>query len=553
MSTDKTRKILEQALNNISMEPEEDKKESFTRYKHGEFFFSAVFDDEMNIKRDKTGQKIIIINRLSFLYFLTEKGFAKIYPNDNHQFVRIENNIVRPMTVGKIQDFVFTWMNQQPQELIEYGDDYLTRDDVINKLLTGINIYFSEKYLATLPTVDLVDEPQSPDVGLFYYSNGVVEVTKSNIRVLPYDSIKWNVWDAQIINREFNIKTKPDFEKCDFRNFMLMLSSVTHDDGMDQVKKEQMTISRFESLISCTGYLLHGYKNPAQAKAIILLDQNETDDPQGGTGKGLYSKAIGQIKKMLTIDGKNFNFDKNFAWQRMGMDTQIVVFDDVDKSFPFIRLFSIITEGWVVEKKNMGEIFIPFERSPKVLILNNYVITGEGESHQRRQFIFELGRAFTIDKTPVDVFGRLFFYEWDADQWQHFDHWMMYCVQQYLEKGLIKPSLLTIAMRQLEQGIPDEIIDFLQKFCAEKVHGTFFSTADMMSELVTKLDKYKNLSSKKFHEYVTLYDTYNPTRHKLKKHRTGTSRGFVVERDIDDTYGNNLDALNDTSFDQAPF
>ena len=49
---------------------------------------------------------------------------------------------------------------------------------------------------------------------------------------------------------------------------------------------------------------------------------------------------------------KAFDFSKSFAYQLVSADTQILCFDDVKKYFDFERLFSVVTEGLTLEKKN---------------------------------------------------------------------------------------------------------------------------------------------------------------------------------------------------------
>ena len=86
------------------------------------------------------------------------------------------------------------------------------------------------------------------------------------------------------------------------------------------------------------------------------------------------------MKKVDSIDGKDFSFEKNFKFQTVSTDCQVLVFDDVKKNFEFERLFSIITEGIEIEYKNQGTIKIPVEKSPKIVITTNYTIKGEGGS-----------------------------------------------------------------------------------------------------------------------------------------------------------------------------
>ena len=101
------------------------------------------------------------------------------------------------------------------------------------------------------------------------------------------------------------------------------------------------------------------YKNLAYCPATILNDEVISDNPEGGTGKGLFMSGISKMKKVVVIDGKSFNFERSFAYQLVSADTQILCFDDVSKHFNFERLFSVVTEGLTLEKKNKDAIKIP--------------------------------------------------------------------------------------------------------------------------------------------------------------------------------------------------
>jgi hypothetical protein len=475
----------------------------------------------------KDGTEVVNISRYELIKFLKSKGYAKYYINEEKfVFVRVKNNILKPIQASHIQDFVLRYIENLPFKISENS----TRNQLAEKLLKAVNVYFSENYLRSLPSLEIKSVKSSPDKAYFYYKNGVVVVSSHGIRVKEYQSIDWHVWESQIVDREVNIDENQEFEGCYFVDFMKLLSGVTNLEGtddLDQENKDILAQKRFESLMTITGYLLHSYKDPADAKAIILLDQNDTDNPQGGTGKGLFSKAIALIKNAITIDGKNFTFDKSFAWQRISIDTQLVIFDDVSKYFPFERLFSILTEGWVVEKKNMGEIFIPFEQSPKVMILNNYVLSGEGDSHERRRVIFELNKFFNIERTPLTHFGHRFFYDWDEKQWNMFDHWMMYCVQYYLAAGKVQQTdLISVNLRKLDTGIPEEVQKFFQDFCESKTKDEFFSTADMMIELKSKYENFKKVSSTKFRDWVGIFNRYGLAGWHLEKGRNNNLRGY---------------------------
>ena len=121
---------------------------------------------------------------------------------------------------------------------------------------------------------------------------------------------------------------------------------------------------------------MHAHKNLSYCPAVILNDEVISDNPEGGTGKGIFMNALGHMKKLVTIDGKAFTFERSFAYQLVSADTQILCFDDVKKYFDFERLFSVVTEGLTLEKKNKDTIKIPFNKSPKIAITTNYAIRG---------------------------------------------------------------------------------------------------------------------------------------------------------------------------------
>ena len=206
--------------------------------------------------------------------------------------------------------------------------------------------------------------------------------------------------------------------------------------------------TRVNSMESTIGFMLHAHKNLSYCPAIILNDEVISDNPEGGTGKGLFMNALSKMKKVVTIDGKSFTFERSFAYQLVSADTQILVFDDVKKHFDFERLFSVVTEGLTLEKKNKDAIKIPFSKSPKIAITTNYAIKGAGNSFARRKWELELHQHYNKNYTPMDEFGKLMFGDWDDRDWCSFDNYMIGCLQNYLAKGLQKSQFENLKIRQ---------------------------------------------------------------------------------------------------------
>src|SRR5690606_16463602 len=117
--------------------------------------------------------------------------------------------------------------------------------------------------------------------------------------------------------------------------------------------------------IECAiGYLLCTYKNKVNNKAIILNDEVITDNPEGGTGKGVFVQGLSHIRKVSILDGKTFDDKKSFPYQTVSPDTSILVFDDAKRNFDIESKFSIITEGLTLERKGKDAIKLPVEDSP---------------------------------------------------------------------------------------------------------------------------------------------------------------------------------------------
>ena len=206
--------------------------------------------------------------------------------------------------------------------------------------------------------------------------------------------------------------------------------------------------------------MLHGWKNLSYSPAIILNDELISDNPEGGTGKGLFMNGLSHMKKLVVIDGKSFNFERSFAYQLVSADTQILCFDDVKRHFDFERLFSVVTEGLTLEKKNKDAIKIPFAKSPKIAITTNYAITGQGSSFERRKWELELTQYYTKEYTPLVEFGKLMFGEWDDNEWCQFDNFMIKCVQLYFDKGLLKSDFVNLKTRKFSASTCHEFVEW---------------------------------------------------------------------------------------------
>ena len=390
-------------------------------------------DEQSNSKFwTKNDKGVIKIVHISFKSFLEENGFYKFNPEGSRSyvFVRVTNNLIDHTSEKEIKDFILNYL--------------LEIDDItVYNYFAEHTRYFREEFLTLLSSIDVYFIEDTKDTAYLYYKSGAVKVTKNTVTPIDYLDLGGYVWKDHVIDRTF---VMCESNECDYKSF---ISNICGNDE-----------SRVESMRSTIGYLLHAWKNLSYSPATILNDEQISDSPEGGTGKGLFINALSHMKKVVVIDGKSFNFEKSFAYQLVSADTQILCFDDVSKHFNFERLFSVVTEGLTLEKKNKDAIKIPFSKSPKVAITTNYAIRGKGSSFERRKWELELAQFYTREYTPLKEFGKLMFGEWNDDEWCSFDNFMIECLQLYLKSGLVKSEFVNLKIRRLSAETCHEFIEW---------------------------------------------------------------------------------------------
>ena len=381
------------------------------------------------VKSEKGTIKIIAF---SFKKFLEDNGFYKIYPegSQNYIFVRIVNNLIDNTSSEEIKDFILNYLIQ------------LDDRSIYNFFAEKVS-YFQENFLNLLETIDIHFMVDTKEYSYLYYKNCAVKITTDGIETIDYLDLDGYVWRDHVVDRNFSVC---DDNGCDYKTF---ISRICGD------KKD-----RIDTMESTIGFMMHGYKNLSYCPAVILNDEVMSENPEGGTGKGIFMNALSQMKKLVVIDGKAFNFEKSFPYQTVSADTQILCFDDVKKHFDFERLFSVITEGLTLEKKNKDAIKIPYAKSPKVAITTNYAIKGSGNSFARRKWEIELHQHYNRHHTPYDEFGKHFFEDWDRDEWCLFDSYMVNCLSSYMRTGLIESDFVNLKTRSLEASTCRDFIEW---------------------------------------------------------------------------------------------
>lgn len=418
-------------------------------------------------KNDKGAIKIV---HILFKQFLEDNGFYKYCPegSKNYVFVKVTNNLIDHTSEKEIKDFVLSHL--------------LELDDIsVYNYFADNTRFFKEEFLSLLSTIDIYFIEDSKDTAYLYYRNCAVKIGKGDVTIIDYLDLGGYVWKDHVIDRVF---TQCDVtSRCSYPKFILNICG----GDTERVKSTESTI----------GFMMHGHKNLSFCPAVILNDEVISDNPEGGTGKGIFMSALSQMKKVVTIDGKSFTFERSFAYQLVSADTQILVFDDVKKHFDFERLFSVVTEGLTLEKKNKDAIKIPFSKSPKIAITTNYAIKGAGNSFARRKWELEFHQHYTKTFTPLDEFGKLMFGDWNDEEWCEFDNYMIGCLQGYLNTGLVKSKFVNLNIRQLSAETCHDFIEWLGLIDNQK-----------NSQVLNTGEKY--YKDKLYLEFISEYPDYAP-------------------------------------------
>jgi len=406
------------------------------------------FEDDFLIFWDTDKNGKLSLNDYKFKLFLENRGFYKVQLNEKEfTFVKVYNNIINETNETNIKDFVLNHVVEVDMNVYNFFAKSTTK--------------FSENYLNQLATKDLAMVRDTENESYLFFENGVLKITENSTELIEYINIGGFVWQKNIIPHVYNYTNcKSDFEK-----FILNVSN--------QDEKRKLIVE------TSLGYLLNNYKKQDEGLAIIFYDETLNDNPSGRTGKTLISKALGQCRKLVTLNGKEFNNKGQFPYQTINLDDNIICFDDMERSFKFETLFSIITGNLTLNKKNLQPIEIPFSKSPKIMFTSNYILSGVGDSHDARKVEIELYRHYSKKFKPVHEFKKLFFTQWNKEEWQCFFNYMVSNIQKYFKNGLIYSELKTGKTKKVIANTCEDFFDFCEnEFLWKNNH--YYTTKEIM-------------------------------------------------------------------------
>lgn len=396
-------------------------------------------------------------------WFMANNGFRKLKLGDKgYQFVRINGNLVEALEPDELNGFIIEYLQQHVATNKDGIYDMSSIDDPLRDVrrmyMRGINNYSKPAIYSALPAIQPKFLRDTETHTYLYFKNGFVEITKETITLKDYSQLNANIWSKQ--KKDFDIKILPESE-IDQSDTWRFLSLAIVGKGPATAEDEQKLLSATTSL----GYLIDTHKDPTNSKAVILCDKelNKTGrDSHGGSGKSIVgNQFLSRMVNRCLMDGKDFDFKNPYPYETLRADHKLIVYNDVDKKFPFVKLFHKITENLEYKKKYVDAIEIPFEDSPKHVIISNFSIEGEGSSFRRRQQFIEFSNYFNDEHTPKDEFNHRLFIDWDEDEWNRFYNTMFICVQNFKRNGLVPFPSGNIKLNKLYQTTGEVFVDWM--------------------------------------------------------------------------------------------
>lgn len=458
---------------------------------------STFWKVEINSKGDPK----ITISYYDFCRFINDSLNIyryKIQEDDaGFRYVKLKDGKIQSVSMSQIKDSTKDYV-----ESLEPYFDGIYKDQLMEVLCRSSKAIFSDNMLEFLDYTDVEILRASENDAYFPFLNCIVKVSKYNkIEVLSYEDIEDKyVWESSIIKHNLNL----DFNYSDF-SFNKFINKINNDD-----------VSRIDFCCKIIGYLLHEYRDPLNPVTVVFGEETSDVNLGGGAGKGILVSALSRLTNLVSIDGKSFNPDKDFAFQRVNVDSRLVVLQDTTDKFDFEALFSKTTDGFTVRKMFTPEIFVPFDLSPKFIITTNYTIDNEKGASERRLKLLEFSSFFNSKNKPIDYLGEVLFNSWDNSKWDKFYTMMFDCLLVYLENGITEiKETQNSKIKRIATKYGDDFLGWFQDY---QPSSEFKDFQDIYLEFLKAVGYNERGYSQKRFSYAIRFacDAYNFTLDKAK-------------------------------------
>jgi hypothetical protein len=476
-----------------------------------------------SIAIDKKENEYVVYDPVSLVKFLTLKGFRKVLNDEDFELIKLKGLICKKVTLSYITDFI-------KQELHEnFSSDIDEKKMVFGFYIQNFKKIFSEGLLDTLTSIEISVFKDTLKESFIMYQNGLVRITDETVE-FSQDKDKF-IWTENTIDRNFDLERfnkecnfidlskfdadglaqfKELHEKCDFLDFCHRIT-----DGQTK---------RFRQLTTSLGYLINTYRDPSNPRAVIYCDEklDFSDNPNGGTGKGLLMKGIAKMRLTTSINGKTFDPNDQFCLALFERNSVVIAIDDTKKNLDFEDLFFMMTEGVVIRKLFKDPINLKGDNFPKIVLTTNYAIQGTSVSHNRRRFEVELFSYFDENRTPLDQYGKRFFgADWSEDDWFYFDSFMILTVKQFCKTGLVFAESINLDLKKFVNSTNIDFYEFIEGV-AKANTGRY--TNELFSTFKQDYPDFGNNLKFKVRTFNTWIDSYVAYKNKADGTRLNVSR-----------------------------
>ena len=452
------------------------------------------------------------INSSRLIKFLADQGFGNFQTQEGrtHNSILFFNNsgMLELHSPDSLKRFLIGFI--EDDESLGESEKEEVQDRIVKLAPSTIG-----NYIQTLPLYSENSFSDTKKLNIFKddknncyipFNNGVVHITPKDIKLIDRKSIidKGCIWESSILNHDITIQDKYMVSQNnpfkDFITYALKKDVTPNPDKNDinlgtDTERYKSTLSAFETGF---GYMIHSYNPPQEQKMVVFVDVDSSPErTEGGNGKSLGMSQIQNFRKTAFVNGKQFrkslNDSSRFNFSNVKLDTGFVLINDLNPDFDLTQMFSDITDDMTIEGKGTNKIVIPKERKPKMGATTNYVITGVGQSYERRQHIVEFGNFWNkcsqLGIATTDIIKKVIPNDFDKNDWDGFYNYGFMCVQRYLREGLVKQSVSSYAKKNLIsviEGISGngDVTEWIENFVND---NTEISSKDgLMEETIYK-------------------------------------------------------------------
>ena len=472
------------------------------------------------------------------IHFMKHQGFyvfEEPQQKDDYGFVYVQDNVVERVKAHHIKKNLLNFLEVRNEPI-----------DLRNLLHRTTQM--SSKHLSQLDPIKLDFTKGTASSQLLFFNKKTWKITKTGITELKPQEVKNKVWRDNIIDFDPKIQ-EPHFEitkntesgifdlevknkDSKYLNFMINSSRVhwkletqnlPFEIASPELTPEQITEQKqhLVNKIYTIGYLLHSYKDSGKAWAVYNMDYEIVEDAasQGGTGKSLFFKMLNPIlKNVKRIEGRQKGLaDKDFLFDGITDDTDLMLIDDADMYLRFNRFFTSITGDMQVNPKGSTPYEVAFENSPKIAVSSNFGMADVDTSTLRR-LLFVLTSDYYHDKNELnpttrqvldDFNGSKLIDDFKDQDWQDYYNFAAQCISFFLSQPKrIDPPMENVSKRGLIREMRTPFKTWADMYFTDEMFNVNLIKNELMKDYEIA-EKGIKITSSKFKKALVAWCKFN--------------------------------------------